>query len=97
MDNILDLVSKNHGISLLMQHAVEYLHHPGVAIIPLKEDFISAITLPAMTIDNFLLLENCSGIMPKAKLLLTDNQIQNLYFFMTLTEAHNLPRTMTSA
>ena len=45
MDNILDLVSKNHGISLLMQHAVEYLHHPGVAIIPLKEDFISAITL----------------------------------------------------
>lgn len=45
MDNILDLVSKNHGISLLMQHAVEYLHHPGVSIIPLKEDFISAITL----------------------------------------------------
>ena len=45
MDNILDLVSKNHGISLLMQHAVEYLHHPGVVIIPLKEEFTSAIAL----------------------------------------------------
>lgn len=28
MDNILDLVSKNHGISLLMQHAVEYRISP---------------------------------------------------------------------
>lgn len=45
MDNILDLVSKKHGISLLMQHAVEYLHHSGVVIIPLKEDFVSTITL----------------------------------------------------
>lgn len=45
MDNILDLVSKNHGISLLMQHAVEYLHPSGVVIIPVKEDFISTIAL----------------------------------------------------
>ena len=45
MDNILDLVSKNHGISLLMQHAVEYLHPSGIVIIPVKEDFISTIAL----------------------------------------------------
>ena len=45
MDNILDLVSKNHGISLLMQHAVESLHPSGVVIIPVKEDFISTIAL----------------------------------------------------
>ena len=45
MDNILDLVSKNHGVSLLMQHAVEYLHPSGVVIIPVKEDFISTIAL----------------------------------------------------
>ena len=44
MDNILDLVSKKHGISLLMQHAVEYLHHSGVVIIPLKEDFVRTNT-----------------------------------------------------
>lgn len=45
MDNILDLVGKNHGISLLMQHAVEYLHPSGIVIIPLKEEFSSTITL----------------------------------------------------
>lgn len=45
MENILDLVSRNHGISLLMQHAAERLHHPGVVIIPLKEEFISTLTL----------------------------------------------------
>lgn len=45
MDTILDLVSRNHGISLLMQHAAQRLHHPGVVIIPLKEEFTSTFTL----------------------------------------------------
>lgn len=45
MDTILDLVSRNHGIFLLMQHAAQRLHHPGVVIIPLKEEFTSTFTL----------------------------------------------------
>lgn len=59
MDNILDLVSKKHGISLLMQHAVEYLHHSGVVIIPLKEDFVSTITLAC---------NDCRQLSPAGKL-----------------------------
>lgn len=35
----------NHGISLLMQHAAQRLHYPGVVIIPLKEEFTSTFTL----------------------------------------------------
>ena len=80
MDNILDLVSKKHGISLLMQHAVEYLHHSGVVIIPLKEDFSVPSPSPATIAASFLLPENYSGTLPKIKF---PDKLRSSYLIMS--------------
>lgn len=35
IDNILDFVSKGMGVSLMMQHSIKALKHPGIVVIPL--------------------------------------------------------------
>lgn len=45
MENILSLIGKDRGISLMMQHAASYLANDSVCIIPLDEDVTSTIVL----------------------------------------------------
>lgn len=43
MDNILGLVSNGMGISLMMQHAVESMHHSGIKLVPLADNIKSEL------------------------------------------------------
>jgi DNA-binding transcriptional LysR family regulator len=45
MDTILGLIGRNHGISLLMNHAVSYVVQKNIKIVPLKEKLESTIGL----------------------------------------------------
>lgn len=45
MENIIELVSKDMGVSLMMAQAASYVYHPHVSIIPLAEDILSHIGL----------------------------------------------------
>lgn len=45
MDTILGLIGRNQGISLMMDHAVSYVHQPNIRIVPLAEQICSTIGL----------------------------------------------------
>ncbi|TCL56264.1 LysR family transcriptional regulator [Kineothrix alysoides] len=45
MENILELVAKNQGLSLMMRHAVTYARNENIRIIPLEESVRSTIGL----------------------------------------------------
>lgn len=44
IDNILDLVAKGMGISILMEQAVRRQHTPGLAVVPLQSDWRSYLS-----------------------------------------------------
>ena len=45
MENIMELVGKGRGISLMMEHAAHYVNNSHIRVIPLKEAFHSTIVL----------------------------------------------------
>ncbi len=45
MENIVELVGKDMGVSLMMNQAVSYIHCDNIVIVPLKEHIVSHISL----------------------------------------------------